>query len=238
MGLLEKYKAEVGTFIGVCHKVAARRFTTSHGGNLAWKVADDVIIITATRLAKGEHTPADVVFIDGKGTVLEGTRKPTGEVPMYLTFFRERPDVRSVIHCHPVCCGAYAVTQAENALMRPVYPEVILEIGPVPVVPYATPLTQALADNFKPFLPKYNAFLMENHGLAMLTPGDIDWAFHLVDELESAADSLLRAQALGLIKEMGRPEIEEMDQIVTIRKLARCGAPGVNKSLADLYCGK
>jgi L-fuculose-phosphate aldolase len=235
VGLLEEYKEQANIFIHVCHELYSKGFVTSHGGNLAWKVDTDVILITATRLNKGEHTPEDIVFIDSEGDILEGKNKPTGEVPMYLTFFRERPDVESVIHCHPPCCGAYAVTAGENLLMRPVFPEVILEIGPVPLVPYATPLTQELADRFKPFLQQYNGFLMENHGLVLMTPRDIKWTWYLVEELESAADSLLRAQAGGHIKEISRKELIDMDEIVTIRNLPRCGAPGKNISLADLY---
>ena len=54
--------------------------------------------------------------------------------------------------------------------MRPLFPETTIEIGPVPVVPYAEPLTEELAENFAPFLPRYNSFIMENHGLVTMTP--------------------------------------------------------------------
>jgi len=235
MSLLEKHRDKAVRFVEVCHKLAAKSFVTSHGGNLAWLVEKNVIMITATCLSKADHTPEDVVFIDNDGKVLEGRNKPTGETPMYLEFFRSRPDINSVIHCHPECCGAYAVTAETNLLMRPIYPEICLEIGPVPVVPYATPLTKKLADNFKPVLPKYNAFLMENHGLVLMTSKDIRWAYLLVEELEGAAASLLQAQAIGKVKEISRENLIEMDEIIAKRNLPRCGAPGINKNLSELY---
>ncbi|MBN1809915.1 MAG: class II aldolase/adducin family protein [Planctomycetes bacterium] len=235
MSLLNTYRTEVEAFVGVCRRLAGNRFVTSHGGNLATLLEEDVILITATCLAKGDHTPEDVVFIDRKGGRIEGKNRPTGEVPMYLTFFEERPDIKSVIHCHPPCCGAFAVADYDNLLERPVYPEICIEIGPVPVVPYATPLTQKLADNFKPFLPGHNAFLMENHGLVLLSPGDITWACHLVEELELAADSLLRAAPLGAVKEIPRESLVEMDGVLATRGLTICGAPGVNSGIASLY---
>ena len=154
---------------------------------------------------------------------------------MYLEFFRRRPDVASVVHCHPPCCGAWAVAGGDNLLMRPVYPEVCLEIGPVPLVPYATPLTKELGERFVPFLPKYNAFLMENHGLVILSGRELAWTCHLVEELEVAADSLLRAAAVGDVRQLSRGQLDEMDAIMDIRKLPRCGAPGVNPTLAALY---
>jgi L-fuculose-phosphate aldolase len=235
MGLLHQYESHVEHFIAICHRLAAKGYVTSQGGNLAWRVAEDVILITATRLPKGEHQPRDVVFVDACGRRLAGDREPTGELPIYLTFFHERPDVRSVVHCHPPCCSALAISAADNPLMRPLYPEVVLEIGPVPLVPYATPLTQDLADKFKPLLPKYNAFLMQNHGVIMVSPRDLDWTAGLVEELESTADSALRALAVGNIQEIPRAALVEMDRIMTIRNLPRCGAPGVNPSLESLY---
>lgn len=235
MRLLEKYKKQAAVFVQVCKRLSRNGYVTGHGGNLAWRLDDNVILITATCLAKGEHRPADLVFINLDGKVLEGRRKPTGELPLYLTLFRKRPDIRSVIHCHPPCCCAWAATGGENLLMRPVFPEVIIEVGPVPVVPYATPLTEALAGNFEPFLQRYNAFLMENHGVILVTQRDIRWACGLVEELETAADSLLRARSLGLVKSISKEHLAEIDKILTIRSLPMCGAPGVNKSLVDLY---
>ena len=219
----------------VCHRLAARGYVTSQGGNLAWRVDDNVILITATRLPKGEHEARDVVFVDPSGRRLAGAREPTGELPIYVSFFRDRPDVRSIVHCHPPCCSALAISAGENPLMRPLFPEVILEIGPVPLVPYATPLTQELADTFKPFLAKYNAFLMQNHGVILVSPHDLAWTCGLVEELEASADSVLRAQAVGELCEIPRDALVEMDRIMTIRSLPRCGAPGVNPSLLDLY---
>ncbi len=235
MSYLEKYKTEVDQFVEVCHLLADRHFVTSCGGNLAWKLEDNLVLITATCLNKGEHTPEDVVFIDLDGNIVEGKNRPTGEVPMYLVFFKERPDITCVIHCHPIACGAYAITDEENLLMRPIYPEIVLEVGPVPVVPYATPLTETLANNFKPFIQKYNAFLMENHGLVIMTSRDMKWAYYLTEELEGGAESMLKAQAVGKVKEIAKEELIEMDNIINIRSLPRCGAPGVNKSLVELF---
>lgn len=235
MELHSAFEKEVEIFVRVCRRLYSKGFVTSHGGNCAWKVDDDIIMITATCLNKGEHTPEDVVFINRQGEKLEGTREPTGEVPMYTHFFCERPDISSIIHCHPPCACACCISAEDDLLMMPVFPEVVLEVGPVPCVPYAAPLTEKLAHSFDPYLKKYNAFLMENHGLLLVTSRGIEWAWNLVEELECAADSILRARAAGDIKTLSREEIEEMDDIISVRNLPRCGAPGENSSLADLY---
>jgi len=230
-----QYQSEVDAFVAVCHKLSKNLYVTAHGGNLAWKLEDNLILITRTQMNKGVVSAQDVVFIDMEGNVVDGNAKPTGETPMYLNFFRERPDVVSVIHCHPPLTGAFAITKDRNWLMRPVFPETSTEVGPVPVVPYGEPLTQRLADNFLPYLQKYNAFLMENHGLVIMTPGDITWTMMMIELLEQTSASLIAALSIGPIKEISREDVENLDNVMKTRNLPLFGAPGANKSLMDLY---
>ena len=120
--------------------------------------------------------------------------------------------------------------------MRPLFPETITEVGPVPVVPYGEPLTQKLADNFLPFLQKYNGFLMENHGYVFLTPWDIKWAQMCTDLLEMTALHIIHARSLGgNIKEIGYEDLCDMGNIMKTRGLPLPGAPGEWTSLEEMY---
>jgi len=235
MDYVNKYAKEAALFLDVCHKLSRHMYVTGHGGNLAWKLEKDLVLITPTQMNKGDIAIEDLVFIDMQGKVIQGSRRPTGETPMYVNFFNERRDIESVIHCHPPYCGVYAISAEENLLMRPIYPETTTEVGPVPIVPYGEPLTQRLADNFLPYLQKYNAFLMENHGLVIMTPKGIGWTMMMVDLLEMTAVSLTKAQALGRVKEIGKDDVRNLDNILKARNLPLFGAPGVNQSLVDLY---
>jgi L-fuculose-phosphate aldolase len=235
MSYLQKYQAEIRDFTMVCKRLADRMYVTSQGGNLSYKLEDNLILISPTCVCKSEISEMDVVFIDLEGKTVEGTRKPTGEVPMYLNFYRDRPDINSVIHCHPPYSNTFAILKGINWLMRPVFPETVAEVGPVPVVPYGEPLTQRLADNFAPFVEKYNAFLMENHGLTILSPADIRRTMQLVEILEVSAISILQALAVGEVKELSREDVRNLENTMRTRKLPMIGAPGANKSMVDLY---
>ena len=149
-----KYAAEVNAFLKVCKRLSDRMYVTSQGGNLSCRLEDDLLLITPTLLHKAEVTEGDLVFIDMAGNRVEGSREPTGETPMYLNFYRERPDVKSVIHCHPPSTNAFAILKGENWLMRPVFPETIIEVGPVPLVPYYQSLRdQAIVDRASTVTP-------------------------------------------------------------------------------------
>lgn len=238
MNYTTHYRSEVELFLKVLGRLAANRFVTGFGGNAAWKLQDDLILITPTQMYKGDVSRDDVVFIDRTGETVEGTRHPTGEKPMYLKFFADRPDIVSVLHCHPPCVCAAAVMDDAGFLMRPFYPEATTEVGPVPVVPYAQPLTQQLAENFSPYLPKYNSFVMENHGLVTMTRDDIYWTLLTVELLESSTDSLLKARTAGGLKELSREAVRDLSDIMATRTLPLFGAPGINTSLEDIYFPK
>jgi L-fuculose-phosphate aldolase len=235
MKLIEKYAQQVDEFISVCGRLAQNMYVTSSGGNLAWKLEDNLLLITPTKMNKGYICPGDVVFIDLKGKVIEGSRRPTGETPMYLKFFNLRPDIVSVIHCHPPAACALAIVEGKNWLMRPLYPETTIEVGPVPVVPYAEPITEKLAANFVPFLPKYNSFIMENHGLVSMTCGGVLETVMNIEILEMTAQSLILALQVGVIKELGRKAVRDLSNTMKTRDLPLMGAPGVNVSLEALY---
>ncbi|MBN2712114.1 MAG: class II aldolase/adducin family protein, partial [Planctomycetes bacterium] len=95
MRLTEKYSDQVKAFCKICQSLASDKFVTGTGGNLAWKLEDDLILITPTQVNKGDVGVEDVVFIRPDGEKVEGRLRPTGEVPMYLKFFKERPDIKS-----------------------------------------------------------------------------------------------------------------------------------------------
>ena len=238
MNLRTLYQSEIKAFTKVCHRLARSLYVTGYGGNLAWKVDEDCVIITPTQRNKGDVKKRDVVFVNLQGGVLEGDRKPTGELPMYLKFFNERPDIVSVVHCHPPHVCALAISTGANWLERPLYPETTTEIGPVPIVPYAQPLTEELADQVSPYLARYNSFIMENHGLVTLSRGDIDWTIMNVELLESTAQSVFLALSSGAsIKELSRDQVARLGAVMGARNLPLFGAPGVNVSLEGLYFG-
>ena len=111
----------------------------------------------------------------------------------------------------------------------------IIEVGPVPVVPYAQPLTQKLADNFLPYLQKYNSFIMENHGLVTMTADDIYITVMTAELFECSVKSMLAVLASGELKEISKDDVRDLDNVMKQRGLPLMGAPGVNKSLVDMY---
>jgi L-fuculose-phosphate aldolase len=105
----------------------------------------------------------------------------------------------------------------------------------VPVVPYAQPLTDTLAQRFSPYLQKYNSFIMENHGLVTMSRDNIKWTVMNVEVLESTAQSIFLAQSSGGIKDLSLQDVRDLGIVMRQRDLPLFGAPGINASLEALY---
>jgi ribulose-5-phosphate 4-epimerase/fuculose-1-phosphate aldolase len=52
----------------------------------------------------------DVILIDFEGSPLAGSLSPPFEYPLHTEILRARPDVASVVHCHPPCAIALAAS--------------------------------------------------------------------------------------------------------------------------------
>ena len=124
--------------------------------------------------------------------------------------------------------------RGENWLMRPIFPETTIEVGPVPLVPYAEPLTERLAENFVPFLTNYNSFLTESYGLVTMSRGGIQETLMLVELLEMSAQSILLALRAGEIKELDRQAVKDLSNTMYTRGLPLFGAPGNKRFIGRL----
>jgi L-fuculose-phosphate aldolase len=126
---------------------------------------------------------------------------------MHLRIYQRRADARAVVHAHPPTATGFAV--AGQSFMAPVLPEVILQMGGVPIVSYATPGTDELADTFDPYLDRHDAFLMANHGATTLGP-TLGLAHQRMESLEHAARIILTAHLLGRVNELNATDVEAL----------------------------
>ena len=234
--LQEKYRRSILKLARASQRIAEKGYVTSQGGNLSYRAGDDIVLITPTKVPKSEVQFEDIVILNLQGKVLFATvgRQPTGETPFHLDILNQRPDLKGLVHAHPPAITALALAHS-NLLSRPLLPEPIIEVGPVLSVPYEEPLSQELADAFKPVIMKSNAFLMLNHGIVLGSTTSVLRATELLEMIETTAYSALLAAQLGEVKELSRSDVANLDNTIKTRNLKMPGAPGVNASLVDIY---
>jgi L-fuculose-phosphate aldolase len=163
-------------------------------GNLSVRLCDGRILTTPTCMNKGMLSPEDLVVTDIEGRQLAGDRKFSSELAMHLLFYRMRPDVNAVCHAHPPTATGFAV--AGRGLTQALLPEVVVGLGQVPLVQYATPGTVELSAALEPFVPHYDALLLANHGAVTCGP-DLLTSFYRMETIEHCAKITLAAEQAG-----------------------------------------
>jgi len=163
-------------------------------GNISVRLDDGSILTTPTCMNKGMLSPEDLVITDLQGRQLSGDRKFSSELAMHLLFYRMRPDVMAICHGPPSTATGFAV--AGRALNYALLPEVVVGLGQIPLVQYATPGTQELSEAIEPFVPHYDALLLANHGAVTCGP-DLLNAFFRMETIEHSAKITLAAEMAG-----------------------------------------
>ncbi|MBX9677226.1 MAG: class II aldolase/adducin family protein [Gemmataceae bacterium] len=171
-------------------------FAAANDGNITVRLNDKEILCTPTLVSKGFMKPEDICKVDYEGKQIAGTRKRTSEVLLHLVVYKNRPDVQSVVHCHPPHATAFAV--AGEPIPKCVLPEVEVFLGEIPIAPYATPGDQRLPNSIAPFVKDCNTILLANHGTVSWGP-NVEGAYFNTEIIDAYCRILILSKILGRV---------------------------------------
>jgi len=223
----------------ICHVgrlVYQKGWVAANDGNISIRLDHDRILCTPTGVSKGMMEPDDLIICDMQGAKIIGRKERTSEIMMHLTVYGMRPDVKSVVHAHPPVATGFAT--AGRPLTQALLPEVVIGLGCVPLAAYGLPGTPELTDPMLPYIPKYDALLMANHGAVCY--GDDVWkAFFKMETVEHFARITLVAELLGGANVLPRVEVDKLlDSRTRYGIKARvAGEPGCPSAAEDLGSG-
>ena len=193
-----------------CRQLAARGLIAGRDGNLSVRLGRERVLVTPSGVIKSLVTPGDMVEVDLSGKPRgRGSRKPTSELELHLRILRHRPDVQAVVHAHPPAATGFAVAGQE--IPGNLLPELILVVGPVPLVPFGMPGTPELGDRIVPYLEdrRHQALLLANHG-AVTLGRTLDEAWIRMESLEHSARIITAARAVGEPKPLTAQAVERL----------------------------
>lgn len=193
--------------IRVGRMISDKGWIAANDGNITIRVAPNLILATPTGVCKGMMSPEDLILCDLDGNKIAGDRERTTEMGMHLTIYKLRPDITGVLHAHPPVATGFAT--AGRALNLGLLPEVVIRLGCVPLADYGLPGTPALTEGMLPYIPKYEALLMANHGVVSYGVDVFD-AFFKMETVEHFARIALVAELLGGPKVLPRAEIQKL----------------------------
>ena len=193
-------------------------FVGATDGNISVRLGHDRVLVTPSGVSKGLLKPDFLLVADLEGHIIfsasDGERwlHPSSEFPLHLQAYRQRPDVRAVVHAHPPI--AIACSIAGISLETPVIPEVVVTLGGIPTTPYATPGTQEGAAVIRDYIQSYDAMILDHHGV--VTVGETAMSAYLkLEKVEHAAEIILAAAQLGSITPLPP---DQVDKLIDIRE--------------------
>ena len=237
--IFDKYKKQVDEIIEVCARDGQLGYGPSVSGNVSYRVGDDFVIVTPTNVPKRLMRPEYLCAVRLNGEIIytpEG-KKPTGELFMHLHCLRKRPDIKAVMHAHPpISTGLSTSKEGKEALMLPLIPEAMMQLGPVVTVPYANPNMEELGYMIDPYMNKSNAFMLENHGVLVLSPNGVLEVIESIQILESMAESIVAAQRMGgKLKCLTQEDMKGIDEVINQLGWKLPGAPGEYGSISEIF---
>jgi L-fuculose-phosphate aldolase len=193
-----------------CRRLWEAGLIAGADGNVSVRLGPDRILVTPRGALKAELRPADLVEVTLAGARRRGLRQASTELDLHLRVYRRRPDCGAVVHAHPPTATGFAV--AGEPIPGDVLPEVVLLMGEVPIVPYATTGTPALGDAAEPYLARHPAVLLANHG-AVTWGADLTAARIRMESLEHAARILHAARGLGAVTRLSPEQIHALELV-------------------------
>ena len=187
-------------------RIYDRGMVASNDGNISVKISDNEFLCTPTGVSKGFMTPDYICKVDAEGNVISanGNFRPSSEIKMHMRVYKQRPDVKSVVHAHPIYATSFAI--AGVPLTQPIMPEAVIALGCVPIADYGTPSTNEIPDAVEKYLQHFDAVLLANHG-ALSYSDSLLSAYHKMESLEFYAELLYKSKMLGGPKEFDKENI-------------------------------
>ena len=193
-------------------RIYNKGFAAGNDGNISYRLGTNEVLCTPTMVSKGFLKPEDLCTCDMEGKQLSGKRKRTSEVLLHLAIMKERPDVKSVVHCHPPHATAFAV--AREPIPQCVLPEVEVFLGDVPITKYETPGGQVFADTVLPFIKKSNVIILANHGTVSFGE-TVEKAYWWTEILDAYCRILMLAKDLGRVTYFSEEKERELLDLKT-----------------------
>lgn len=191
-------------------RVYNKGFAAANDGNISFRLDENRVLCTPTRVSKGFMKPDDLCIVDLDGKQISGKKKRSSEILLHLTIMKTRPDVRSVVHCHPPHATAFAV--AHEPIPKCTMPEFEVFLGEVAIAPYETPGTQNFADTIIPYIRDTDTILLANHG-TVTAGSDLMDAYFKTEIIDAYCRILILSKQLGRVEYYSDEKAAELIKI-------------------------
>lgn len=203
---IDQTKEDVAYFM---RRLYNQQLTTTSGGNISIRSGNKVFI-TPSQTDKATIKAEEIGVLSISGENQTPHLKPSMESKMHLAIYHSRPDVKAIVHAHPVFATSFCISKKE--IKTNLAGETWAVIG-VPVkADYRLMGTKDLADVVVEASLKGNVVLLENHGV-LAVGKSLMQAYDRLEVTEVAAKITFITDLMGERKELSASELKEIDKL-------------------------
>ncbi len=181
-----------------------QRLLISTEGSFSARVEADSFLITPTKRDREQLSVDDLVFVNGDRR--ESGKLVSRAAAAHRAIYEKHADVQAIVFAHPVNATAFSVTDSEFDVRT--IPESYVFLRDVRRVPYGVQYRDdgQIANYVSKASP---AAILENDGVIVTGRSILD-TFDRLEVLESTAEAVINARAVGEISTMPDSVIDEL----------------------------
>ena len=182
-----------------------QRLFISTQGSYSARVDAESFLITPFQVDRATLDAGELVLVrDGR---VEAGKPPSRAAAMHWAIYRAHPAVGAIVNAYPVNATAFSVTGA--VLDSRTIPESYVVMRNVGRAPYGLQFGDGreLAELLAPTQP---ALILDNDGV-LVTGSDVLEAFDRLEVLESTAEAIVNARAVGSLQPLSDAVTRELD---------------------------
>lgn len=194
------------------HSVLEEKLATGAGGNISARL-EHLMLISPSGFSLQDVSPTQYVEVNIlTGEVAPDALRPSSEILMHLACYRQRPDIRAVIHTHAPY--TMALTSSGHDL-KPMFADSIIYLGRhIPHIDYITVTTPELAAAVENVIPGCACVILRNHG-AITLGENLKQAFWRACSVEESARIQFLATLIGTPKFLDAAEADRLESLAS-----------------------
>ena len=166
-----------------------------------------IMAITPSSVPYDTMTADDIVILKLDGEIIEGTNRPSSEWRMHAVIYKERDDVKAIVHAHSPYATSFSVSDET-------IPVILIEMvpflgGDIKVARFGLPGTPEVGLEALKVLEDRNSCTLANHG-TLAIGGSLAQAHIRAIYVEDAAKIYHFAKCNGNVQAVGEEFVEIM----------------------------
>ena len=192
--------------IEACNKISRLGLIKGSSGNLSLRIDTERYLLTSSGCSLEHLKDQDIVTMSIDGKIISG-ENPSSEWMIHGDLYKERSDIRSIVHTHSKYVCVLACLHKE---LPPFHYMVAIAGGEnIRCCPYELFGTKKLSNNVIKAMKNRNACLMANHGL-VVGSSSLANSVYIAEEVESLCEQYVNALAIGNVQLLSQKQMKDV----------------------------